>query len=855
MTFDHPRFLLLLLLLPVLWLWMRRAPGASRVCLALKCAAFAALVLALADPWAVLRVQKLAVTVLMDTSASMPRESLQRGEAMLRDLVAQKSGAELRLITFAGHPRLRPLPAQASQVTIPQGVDAADGNATDLGSAMQLALSTFPSQGARRMLLISDGNETQGNALTEALRARERGVPIFTAPSGGTAPLAVKVASIAAPQDVFSGEHFTVSLHLDSGRAMPARVWLTAHTREIASAMADLAPGDNSLDLDARIVESGVSQMDVHVSSNGSEQLLFSQAVTVRRPRVLYVAGGGETSPALLEELKLAEVDVDSAPSFPIGPGPQDWDAVLLDNYPDHDLPMIEQAAIERYVFAGGGLIFIAGDRNAKLARDAKTPFEKVLPVRAQLTPQKPVAVVLVLDKSGSMDGSKIEMVRDAARASIVTLRPVDQTGVIFFDDTLEWVIPMGPAVNLQSKADVIGQVKAGGDTQIYLATVAAFDALKGLEAARKHIILLTDGVQTYKTYSNFPQLEKDAADAHVSISTIGVGDDLNRDLLREMAQKTKGKSYFADNPASIPQIINDEVRAADELAIQEHPVTAIRVQPAQVIQGIDFTHAPQLEGFVQSEAKEGAETILRTDGEKPSPLLARWHYGLGSVTAFMSDAKGRWAAPWIPWQSFGTLWSQMVRDTAHRDRMVRASVRPGARDGEVIVSYSVISETNNEIDASALRLGKPAGVNIALPGGSSQMLPLEETASRHYEVRFLAAEPGMYHVVSGSEGLRLPEVGFYRESEETKSQAVNGALLSEISRVTGGRVRPSIDQLLSDRGTVVSERRPLWPFWLVLALVLNFLEVAIRKGFFDRFTGWIGSRGSASPPQPVQGD
>src|SRR5262249_43782397 len=159
--------------------------------------------------------------------------------------------------------------------------------------------------------------------------------------------------------------------------------------------------------------------------SNGAEQVLFSHAVTVRRPHVLYVAGGGETSPPLLEELKQAQVDVDAAPSFPVGPGPQDWDAVLLDNYPDHDLPMLEQAAIERYVFAGGGLIYIAGDRNAKLARDAKTPFEKVLPVRAQLTPQKPVAVALVLDKSGSMEGVKIEMVRDAARASIVTLRPV----------------------------------------------------------------------------------------------------------------------------------------------------------------------------------------------------------------------------------------------------------------------------------------------------------------------------------------------------------------------------------------------------------------------------------------------
>ncbi len=172
MTFDQPTFLLLLGLIPVLWVLMRRAPGASPLCLALKCAAFAALAIALADPWAALREEKLAVTVLIDTSASMPRESLQRGEAMLRDLVRKNNGADLRLITFAEHPNLRPVPAQANLVRIPEGVDPKEGMATNLEDALQLALDTFPSQGARRVLLISDGNENRGHVLTEALRAR-----------------------------------------------------------------------------------------------------------------------------------------------------------------------------------------------------------------------------------------------------------------------------------------------------------------------------------------------------------------------------------------------------------------------------------------------------------------------------------------------------------------------------------------------------------------------------------------------------------------------------------------------------------------------------------------------------------
>jgi hypothetical protein len=57
---------------------------------------------------------------------------------------------------------------------------------------------------------------------------------------------------------------------------------------------------------------------------------------------------------------------------------------------------------------------------------------------------------------------------------------------------------------------------------------------------------------------------------------------------------------------------------------------------------------------------------------------------------------------------------------------------------------------------------------------------------------------------------------------------------------VTGGRMHPSIDQLLNERGAMVRERQPLWPYWLILALFLNFVEVALRKGFFERLASWL---------------
>lgn len=184
MNFNNPQSFFLLLLLPPLWMWMRSAKSAPQICVTLKCIVFACLVIALTGPSISTRAVKLAVTVVMDTSASMPRESLQRGQSMFRDLVRQNSGAEMRLITFAGGPKLWPVPTNPARVTIPLGVNADDAVDTDLESALGLALNTFPTQGARRVLLISDANETRGNALTAALRARANAVSIFTVPSG-----------------------------------------------------------------------------------------------------------------------------------------------------------------------------------------------------------------------------------------------------------------------------------------------------------------------------------------------------------------------------------------------------------------------------------------------------------------------------------------------------------------------------------------------------------------------------------------------------------------------------------------------------------------------------------------------
>ena len=838
MTFDRPMFFLLLLALPVVWMWAKRKQRSARVSCVLKSMVYAALVIALADPRVELPVRKVAITMLVDTSASMPRESIQQSENMLREIVKRGFTADIHLITFAGRPQLQDVSSNAARIAISENVDPTDGMSTDLEGAIGLALSTFPPEGARRILLVTDGNQNRGDALAAASRAREAGVVIFTEPSGGMSRLPILLTSISAPDGIFSGERFTVSLGLDSPASLPVHLSIRSESHEIAAKSLELRPGGNVVDMDARITESGVKPLEIEAEANGVQQVLFSQAVTVRRPRVLYITADLEPSAPLLKTLKEAEIDVETASAFPADNAKTTWDAVLLDNYPDQPLLPPEETAIQEYVSRGGGLIFIGGDKNAKLAREPKSVLEKMLPVRGDPNPpEQPTALMLVLDKSMSMDGDKIEMVQQAAKASVASLRPIDKVGLIAFDKEFRWVIPLRQVADASGLDDLIDSIEASGGTRIYPAVQAAYDAIHDEPASRKHIILLTDGVSPV---DQLPQLEADAAANHVTISTIGVGYDVDRKLLGEIADTTHGRFYFIEDPQKITRIVDDETKDLNNTEIVERPVRAVSVRPVELTDGIDFSTAPKLLGFMKTKARDGAETILRTDtGE---PLLVRWEYGLGRVTAFLSDSRARWSAPWVSWASYGTLWPQMVRDISRRDALAHSGVRIGTGTADSVVYYDV--SENRDKAAETLGAAGQLYVNAIAPDGSSRRMALRQTAPHHYEVSIPADQEGLYRVVPENSSLPLPAAGFFHQPEELKVQAVNVPLLAEVSRVTGGVVNPTVDQLLDQTGSDVREMTPLWPYWLGLALALNFFELAWRKGHFNGLVRWIRRAG-----------
>ena len=172
----------------------------------------------------------------------------------------------------------------------------------------------------------------------------------------------------------------------------------------------------------------------------------------------------------------------------------------------------------------GGGLIMLGGDQSFGLGGYYKTTIEEILPVRSDFEKEKEkpsLAMMLVIDKSGSMGGEKIEMAKEAARAAVELLGPSDKVGVLAFEGENFWVSEMHPCSDKGFVLDQIAGLEAGGGTVMAPAMEEAHETLRSTVAKLKHVIILTDGMSSPGDFEGIAQAM--AAD-RITVSTVAMG-------------------------------------------------------------------------------------------------------------------------------------------------------------------------------------------------------------------------------------------------------------------------------------------------------------------------------------------
>ena len=819
-----PLGLLPLVLAWGLWEWRQTSRKAGVL---LKALVLALVIMALAEPRLAIFETKTAVAVLADTSPSIPDDQLAQQREILRRMGAARGRNQLRVFSFDETAR----PGSAERDASARG--------TNIEAALRAGLSALPPDRVPKIVLISDGWENQGAVERVVEPARRRGVSVSTIPLAGRRRPELRLKVLSAPAQAFRGERFSIDAVVESPAAATAvEVSLKGEGKSIGQSSTQLDAGENFLRLNARLDIAGSALVSGVISSAESGELRFEHTVSLAQPRVLLVSGDTEERDAqLLGVLRAAGFEIERTQDFfPAELG--DFQVIVANNTHLEGLPRRGKERIEEFISEGGGFLQIAGENSLYVEQEENEddPLRRALPA-APAPPRTPegTAVVLILDKSSSMEGRKMDLARQSALGVVENLRPIDQVGVLVFDNSFEWVVTLQKNENPSATKDLISSIIADGGTQIAPALTEAFEKIQPSDAAYKHILLLTDGISEE---GDSIALAKAAAKLKITISTIGLGQDVNCAYLERVARTSEGTPHFLLDVSGLTQLVLKDVMEHTGSSVMEKDVRARVVRQVEILEEARIAQAGPLRGWVKFIAKPDAETILeiddaeKADGEK-DPLLTRWQYGLGRAAVFTSDAKKVWAANWVEWDGFDVFWTNLLRDVLPRSHRVETLAEFDAAEGEIVVRYRW-ADTERGKEPETL-----PELYVLGPEGFKHAARIERVSTGVYEAHVPVDDrQGLFRMRPSSELDLFPETAYYRVEAEASDYGSNPGLLRKIAAWTGGEFDPAPESVF-EAGYATPAMMDLWPGFLALAVFFNLLELVARKGWIPWLRRW----------------
>jgi uncharacterized membrane protein len=808
------------LVLLVEWYWYgkRHRPW-------LKFAAVAAIAVALFGFSLPLSETKLAVTILADSSQSLSGQDLADLREKVSAVVAARGRHQVRVMPFAR--ATRALTAEELTAGV-QTTPGELGSGTNLESAIRDAIASSPSGLVPRIVLISDGIETEGSALQGLWQARQMNVPIDVFALRGRQKPLLRLDSVRVPSQAFAGEKFPVEITLNSPRAATAKLEIRAEGKLIGAGSVALKSGANEVTATSAVSTSGVVHLSGTISAPELGDATFDQVLAVERPRMLYVSQDPEGSDLNLRKaVEANQFELTRAAELPLAELAK-YEVVVLNNQDLEGYSPAAKQAIESFVKAGGGLLTIGGERNQYVEKKPGTPedpLERTLPAKLA-PPRSPegTCVVLIVDKSSSMEGRKMELARIASIGVIENLRPIDLIGVLIFDNSHQWAVPIRRAEDKVLIKRLVAGITPDGGTQIAPALAEAYKKILPVKATFKHVVLLTDGISEEGDSIN---LAREAGSQRITISTVGLGQDVNKGYLEKVAQFSKGRSYFLTDPTGLEQILLRDVMEFTGSTAVEKPTQPLLVRAAEILEGTGIDKAPALKGYVKYEAKPAADLLLNVPGEKANtkdPLLVRWQYGLGRVTVFTSDAKSRWAEDWVSWNGFDKFWGNVMRDLLPHAQAQEAGVAFDRANQELEITYRLPQGPDTSVIAPP--------VFVFGPNGFQQPVPLQRVATGVFRGRVAIGDrTGLFRVRPAEVTRYFPEIGHYREEMERTAYGNRPGLLRQIADFSGGRLEPRAADVFAGGGRQIDSSLPLWPLILALAILLSLVEVFLRKG------------------------
>ncbi len=852
--FVHPWLPLLLLLLPPFFLLLQKGSGArgrrGRLNLVLRCLALALLLLALARPRLLDEVRRLAVAFVVDVSESIPVAERDQALRLIEsDLEQLPEGDRAELIVFADRPSVEipfeGLRAREGDAGVVARLDHLESRVTltesDLAKAVEFAEGTFPEDFARRIVLVSDGNQTRGDLQSAARALKAAGVRLSVRPVAYRFDEEVLVDGLYAPERGRIGEPLQLRLVVSSQHATEAKLSLLEDGEEQgAPREVTLERGTNVFRLSPVPAAPGAHRYEVRVTAardgNPANNVGRAGVLVGGAPSVLVAATSDqdERLAAVLEEAGIG-VKLLRPKDLPEHPaGFVDADAVVLDNVPAYALGEKQMRALcDAVRELGVGLVVAGGDQAYGPGGYRGTPLEGLLPVDLETQNKKtlPKGALVVVLHSIEFDTGNTWAVRICTSA-LQGLSPTDDMGVVYYDFQKgeTWLFPLAPVGDGSRQRALIDGVQVGDMPSFQNCFLLAEQSLDRCDAALKHVVVISDG----DPQAPDPALVSRLVDMRVTISTICIGAHGPGSASTMQSLAARGGGRFRQLFPSrgdldqLPALMLKEAATLRRASLVEKAFVPVVLLPdSPLLRGMGSAW-PELEGYVVTSLRPQAETILLADEKENDPLLAAWHAGLGRVVAFTSDASSRWAGRWLPWERFGPFWAQIVRSTA-------PGVDTAAFPVQVRTDGRAVDLTLDARDAQGAPLTSLRIAGAALSEGQDPVRfePTQQEAGR-YAARFEVPGPGHYllnlECRQGEDATRVLATAAVDYAAEYRSLQSHEEVLRAAAALTGGGVLPAEVSPFEHDFAAVRGRVEIWPHLLLCSLVVLLSEIFARR-------------------------
>ena len=573
--------------------------------------------------------------VVVDASYSNAERQAEKDQYIRTLLNSAGDVAKVGVVTFGGDvvyaAELTNDPEEAYENY--QSAVTPDRSSTNIAAALTFAHGKLSNPKAGKLLLVSDGIETDGDALTQAAKIAMEGVIVDVVEfSNGNYGKEIQLLQINLPQEtIVVGQSVQIEMIVQSSATADAAITMYDNGEAVSVVNATLTKGTQSVFFTHAFEGTGLHQLSFTAKSANDtvseNNTIYSYVYLDVFDKILILERGQESSS--LEDIAAEagyKVDVRNISEAPASLDElREYDQIILNNVANADMPEGFDEILNEYVYEiGGGLLTVGGVRmengkevaNVYNREDMKgTLYQEMLPVEAEdYTP--PVAVMLIIDTSGSMGadvgGGKTQMdeAKESALASLDALDDRDYLGIIKFDNTYEYLLAPTPLSQREKISQTIKNIRFNslGGTVLTGAIEQAGRVLSAFDGVnKKHIVVVTDG-ETSGLDSCISSAKRYYDNYGVTTSIIDYRiDNIKMDML---AAAGNGKHYVADDGEELANAMREDLSNPE---IREYELKTFQPtygEYSSIFSGVKEEDIPTLDGFFGTKIKKDAKSL-----------------------------------------------------------------------------------------------------------------------------------------------------------------------------------------------------------------------------------------------------